>query len=187
MDTQELTELQDRDPVGSRKRTRDKSMLVTPGGTISYWLLCMCLPHFSLTTVCFQFIRWKMPSVSGASQVALVVKNLPANAGDASSSGGSPVRVRGNPLQYSCLENPMDRGAWWATIHGSQRVGYNWSNLACTRGPCLQFPTLNIKEREKERRDRGKRAGEREITTSVSIASRRDMISPALVRYLLLG
>ena len=31
----------------------------------------------------------------------------------------------GNPLQYSCLENPMDRGAWWATIHGSQRVGHD--------------------------------------------------------------
>ena len=31
----------------------------------------------------------------------------------------------GNPLQYSCLENPMDRGAWWAKVHGSQRVGYD--------------------------------------------------------------
>ena len=31
----------------------------------------------------------------------------------------------GNPLQYSCLENPMDGGAWWATVHGSQRVGHN--------------------------------------------------------------
>ena len=33
----------------------------------------------------------------------------------------------GNPLQYSCLENPMDRGAWWATVHGSQRVGHDWA------------------------------------------------------------
>ena len=31
----------------------------------------------------------------------------------------------GTPLQYSCLENPMDRGAWWATVHGSQRVGHD--------------------------------------------------------------
>ena len=31
----------------------------------------------------------------------------------------------GNPLQYSCLENPMDRGAWWATVHGSQRVRHD--------------------------------------------------------------
>ena len=57
------------------------------------------------------------------SQVVLVVKNLPANAGDtrdASSipgSGRSPGGGHGNPLQDSCLENPMDRGAWWATAH----------------------------------------------------------------------
>ena len=44
-----------------------------------------------------------------ASQVVLVVKNLPANAGG---------EGNGNPLQYSCLENPMDRGAWQAVVHG---------------------------------------------------------------------
>ena len=58
-----------------------------------------------------------------ASQVALVVKNLAANAGAISDwgsipgSGRSPGQGHGNPLQYSCLENPMDRGAWWATVH----------------------------------------------------------------------
>ena len=58
------------------------------------------------------------------SQVALVVKNLPANAGDLrdvgsiSGKGRSSGGGNGNPLQYSCLENPMDRGAWCATIHG---------------------------------------------------------------------
>ena len=57
-----------------------------------------------------------------ASPVALVVKNLPANAGDVGDvglipgSGRSPGGGDGNPLQYSCLENPMDRGAWWATV-----------------------------------------------------------------------
>ena len=48
-------------------------------------------------------------------------KNLPANAGDTDSipgSGRSPGEANGNPLQYSCLENPMDRGAWQATVHG---------------------------------------------------------------------
>ena len=43
------------------------------------------------------------------------------NAGDLGSvpgSGRSPGEGNGNPLQYSCLENPMDRGAWWATVHG---------------------------------------------------------------------
>ena len=39
----------------------------------------------------------------------------------------------GNPLQYSCLENPMDRGAWQDTVHRVQRVGHNWSDLAHTR------------------------------------------------------
>ena len=40
-------------------------------------------------------------------------------------SGRSPGDGNGNPLQYSCLENPMDGGAWWATVHGSQRVGHD--------------------------------------------------------------
>ena len=60
----------------------------------------------------------------GSSQVALVVKNLPVNTGDirdaipGSGSGRSPGEGNGNQLRYSCLENPMDRGAWWATVHG---------------------------------------------------------------------
>ena len=59
-----------------------------------------------------------------ASLVALVVKNPPANAGDARDmglipgSGRPPGGGHGNPFQYSCLENPMHRGAWWATVHG---------------------------------------------------------------------
>ena len=54
----------------------------------------------------------------------LVVKNLPANAGEIKDvglipgSGKIPGGGHGNPLQYSCLENPMDRGAWWVTVHG---------------------------------------------------------------------
>ena len=60
----------------------------------------------------------------GASQVAIVVKNLPASAGDIRDmglipgSGRFPGGGNGNPLQYSCLENPMDRGDWQATVHG---------------------------------------------------------------------
>ena len=59
------------------------------------------------------------------SQVMLVVKNLPANAGNTSwipGSGRSPGEGNGNPLQYACLENPMDKGAWQATVHGVARV-----------------------------------------------------------------
>ena len=51
----------------------------------------------------------------------LVVKNPPANAGDAGFipvSGRSPGGGNGNPLQYSCLENSMDRGGWHAAVHG---------------------------------------------------------------------
>ena len=53
------------------------------------------------------------------SQVTLVVKNLPANAGDTSwipGSGRSPGEGNGNPLQYACPENPMNRGAWRAAV-----------------------------------------------------------------------
>ena len=58
----------------------------------------------------------------GASQVALVVKNPPADAGDLRHEFNpwarrSPGGGHGNPLQYFCLENSMDRGAWWATVH----------------------------------------------------------------------
>ena len=59
-----------------------------------------------------------------------VVKNPPANAedvrdaGSIPGSGRSPEGGHGNPLQYSCLENPMDRGAWQATVHG---VAKSWT------------------------------------------------------------
>ena len=58
-----------------------------------------------------------------------MVKNLPADEGDTKDAGSvpgserSPGEENGNPLQYSCLENPMDRGVWWATVH---EVAKNW-------------------------------------------------------------
>ena len=57
-----------------------------------------------------------------------VGKESACNAGDLSSIPGlgrSPGEGNGNPLQYSCLENPMDRGAWWATFHGVSRVRHD--------------------------------------------------------------
>ena len=60
----------------------------------------------------------------GASQVALVIKNPPANAGDARDrvlipgSGRSLGRGNGNPLQHFCLKIPMGRAIWWTTVHG---------------------------------------------------------------------
>ena len=56
--------------------------------------------------------------------MVLLVKNPSADVGDKTDMslipglGRSPGGRNGNPLQYSCLENPMDRGAWWATVHG---------------------------------------------------------------------
>ena len=57
-----------------------------------------------------------------------VVKNLPASAGNTGSITGSgrfTGEGNGNPLQYSCLRNPMDRGTWWSTAHGVARVGHD--------------------------------------------------------------
>ena len=73
-------------------------------------------------------IRWEkrtqhFKECSQASQVALVIKNLPANAREVRDAGSDPGLGRspggghGNPFQYSCLENPTDRGAWQATVH----------------------------------------------------------------------
>ena len=65
-----------------------------------------------------------VPGLYQASQVELGVKNPPANAGDIRDvslipgSGRSPGGGNGTPLQFYCLENPMDRGAWQATAHG---------------------------------------------------------------------
>ena len=64
--------------------------------------------------------------------MVLVVKNLLTNAGDIKDSGSIPGLGRfpeeghGNPLQYSSLENPLDRGAWWATVH---KVTKSWTRL----------------------------------------------------------
>ena len=71
----------------------------------------------------------------------IVVKNLPANIGDERDSdslagpGRSPGVGYSNPPQYSRLENPMDRGAWWTVESvGSQRVRHNWATEHSTSG-----------------------------------------------------
>ena len=76
----------------------------------------------------------------GTSQGVLVVKNPPTNAGDIRDMGlipglgRSPRGGHGNPLQYSCLENPMDRGAWRAMVHGVAKSQTRQKQLkqACT-------------------------------------------------------
>ena len=82
----------------------------------------MCVRYYYLCTL---KRRWGFPG--GA-----VVKNLPANAGDTgdtgsiTGSGRYPGTENGNPLQYSCLENLMNRGAWWAPVH---RVTKGWTQM----------------------------------------------------------
>ena len=84
-----------------------------------------------------------------ASPVALVVKNPPANAGDTGDAGSiprlgrSPRGEHGDPLQYSCLENPMDRGAWRAAVH---KVAKSWTQ---PKGLSTHAPEVNAKD-EKE-------------------------------------
>ena len=84
------------------------------------------------------FIHW-------VSQMVLVVKNLPANAKDIRDTGSlsglrrSPGVRNGNPLQYSCLENRMDRGAWRATVHG---VAKRWTQL---KRLCMQAFMISMR------------------------------------------
>ena len=72
-----------------------------------------------------------LPTARRVSQVAIVVKNLSVNAGEARGVGSIPVLGRSpggghsNPLQYSCLEKPMDREAWWLQSIALQRVGHD--------------------------------------------------------------
>ena len=83
---------------------------------INFQLKILCICVCVCVCVCVEYIVW-------ASQVGLVVKNPSANSGDIKDVGlipglgRSPGEGNGNPLQYSCLENPTDRGAWQATVH----------------------------------------------------------------------
>ena len=78
---------------------------------------------------------------------ALVGKNMPANAGDKRDTssilglGRSPGGGHGNPLQYSCLENPMDRGAWRATVHG---VAKSWTWLKWASQACMIIQSKHV-------------------------------------------
>ena len=76
--------------------------------------------------------------------MAQSIKNLPANAGDLGSVpglGSLPGEGNGNPLQYSCLGNPMDRGAWWAIVHGVARVRHDLATKP-SPSPFIVVPLL---------------------------------------------
>ena len=81
------------------------------------------------------FFFKRLPVYSWGFPAGSVSKESACSAGDLGStpgSGGSPGEGNGNPLQYSCLENPTDRGAWRATVHGVARVGHLLSNETIT-------------------------------------------------------
>ena len=80
--------------------------------------------HPRLMKIKTKINKWDLSKLNEGFPGGTVVKNLPANAGDAKDVGSMPESGRfpgkgnGNPLQYSCLGKPMDRGAWLTTVHG---------------------------------------------------------------------
>ena len=76
-----------------------------------------------------------------------MVKNPHANVGDTEDmgsipgSGRSSGRENGKPVQYSCLENPMDSGTWWVTVHG---VAKSWTQLSTHTDTCIFTPTISL-------------------------------------------
>ena len=107
------------------------TVLKIPGAALRIRLLqVLCNTNLlihSLISTCFKKGTFKIKTgreiitISQASLMPQMVNNPPVNAGDASSIPGpgiTPGVGLGNPLQYSCLENPKDREVWWATVHG---------------------------------------------------------------------
>ena len=105
-------------------------------------------PLFRYSFVFVFFFSFNTTKITRGFPGYSLVKNLPANTGDTGlipGSGRSPGEENGNPLQYSCLGNPMDRGAWRATVHGVTK-SWTWlkrlSTHAKRQSPFL-FP-LNL-------------------------------------------
>ena len=103
--------------------------------TTDFHFTCICMSPLAVHVKLSHFVNRLYPSTS---QVALVVKYLPANAGEIRDTGSTPGSERspggghGNPLQYSCRENPMDRGAWWAAVHGVAKSRARLSDFTFT-------------------------------------------------------
>ena len=114
----------------------------------STWILQWCIflhiyfvPGSVLRTCVPCWILWITIPISWASHVVLLVKNPPANAGDTREAvsilglGRSLGGGNGNPVQYSCLENRMDRGTWWVYSPWGLTESDTTSNWACTHAP----------------------------------------------------
>ena len=94
------------------------------------WFLCLFLKHLAGTsrsswfTYCWS-LAWRILSITLLTCEMSTAVSWFDHFGHCLSLGFG--EGNGNPLQYSCLENPMDRGVWWATVQGSQRVGRDWA------------------------------------------------------------
>ena len=98
---------------------REEHMLQTEGGPSQRAIVA---------SKCGMVSFYELGNFTGDFPGGSVVKNPPANAGDSGSLPGlgrSPGERSGNPLQYSCLRNSMDRGTWWARDHGVAKVEHN--------------------------------------------------------------
>ena len=95
--------------------------LLAVQGTLKSLLLHHNLKASVLQRSAFFMVQFSHPYMTIGKTMAQIVEVSACNAGDLSlvpGSGRSPGEGNGNPLQYSCLENSMDGGAWWATVHG---------------------------------------------------------------------
>ena len=120
--------------------------------TLPLFLPSLCHEVMGPDAVILVFWMLSFKSAIGASQLALVVKNPSANAEDIRDMGSIPVSGtfpgggHSNPLQYSCLESSMGRGAWQTTVHGITKSQTRLSDLACMQASSftLLFPTFSL-------------------------------------------
>ena len=131
-------------------------VLSLPGELLKRWASSDDFVRLSAGTSLL-FVNHGYYALYGAFQVVPLIKNLPGNArvfkdaGSVRGLGISPGGGRGNPLQYSCLENPMDRGAWWAhdwsdSTHGCSLVS-SW-NEEVTEKKLLAFSVFCGNQKE---------------------------------------
>ena len=94
---------------------------------------------FHWVTVSVQDVEnfWKWTVVMGSDGKAS--DRIAGDQGLIPGSGRSPGEGNGNPLQHSCLENPMDRGAWWATVHGVAKSQTRWCDFTLTFNGCTSL------------------------------------------------
>ena len=100
---------------------------------------------------------WEFPALAGSFPGGSVVKNLPAHGGDTGNagsipgSGRSPGEGNSNPLQDSCWENSMDRGAWWAIVHGGRKESDTTEQLSNNSSRRVKGRFKGVLERKRQR------------------------------------